>query len=375
MTFRTFLAATLVLGTMLTALPIHSHAAPANRASLTLTPLPGDTPDTPARLPGDFAIDYPEALKTHGNIGAVQVTLKVSADGRVSDVVVQFSHHPALEAAVIDALLAARLDPARRHGQPVDSTAQLRVNFRLAQPPGRGYASDGVVPYVLPRNSLAALPDTLRYDEPPTPVLTTQAVYPLALAREGVEGTARVAFLVDKTGRVIQTRVLDADQAAFGEAVAAMLESWKFTPAKRDCQPTDALLVKDHRFGAKSRDTALTDADRTLLSGLASGSVAPTELAGLDRMPAMRYSVAPVYPTELRRQHQNGRAVIEFMLAPSGRVHLPRVVNATHPEFGWSAATALLRARFDTPTRQGQPVVARLQLPFEFTTQPMRALP
>lgn len=219
------------------------------------------------------------------------------------------------------------------------------------------------------------MPAHLRSDAPPKPVLTAPAVYPYELAGQGVEGTARVAFLVDKTGRVIQTRVLEATQAAFGESVAAMLESWKFTPPQRGGQPTDTLLVKDHRFSRNSRDTALTEAERDLLSAPATGGDALPGLAELDRQPAMRYGVAPVYPTALRRRHQNGRAVIEFILDTEGHVHLPRIVEATHPDFGWSAATALLRARFDTPTRNGRPVAARLQLPFEFATQPVRAQP
>ena len=367
--------AAMTLATMMGPAQASSLTPSPDQATLTLSPLPGAKPDTPARLPGGFAIDYPESLKSHGNIGAVRVQLKVSADGQASNLVIQQSHHPALEAAVVDALLRTRLEPARRNGQAIESTALLTVAFRLTQPPGRWYAGGGITPYTLPRNSPEGVPAHLRYDEPPTPLLTTQAVYPYDLAHQGIEGSARVAFLVDKTGRVIQTRVLEADQTAFGESVAAMLESWKFTPAKRNGQPTDALLVKDHRFAAKSRDTALTDTDHDLLSAPASGGDALPGLSQLDRLPTMRYSVAPVYPAELRRRHQNGRTVIEFILDTEGHVHLPRIVEATHPDFGWSAATALLRARFDAPTRNGHPVAARLQLPFEFATQPVRAQP
>ena len=58
--------------------------------------------------------------------------------------------------------------------------------------------------------------------------------------------------------------------------------------------------------------------------------------------------------------------MIEFILDKAGRVHLPRIVDAVHQEFGWSAATALARWRFEPPLRQGQAVLARLRIPFEF---------
>ncbi len=318
--------------------------------------------DSPPRPPDGLKVDYPERLKGSGNVGSVLVRVRVSSTGTLSNLVVLQSHHAALEAAVVDKLLGTRFKPALRNGQPVEAEVLIRILFRYRPPQGRWYARDGILPYTLPRTSSDMLPENLRYDVPPKAVLATLPVYPYAMAKQGIPGTAKLAFVVGRDGRVTETRILDASHAEFGLATAAMLESWTFLPARRDGQVTTAVFIKEQAFSDDNRDTAVPDIDRALLSD--------TEhlyaLTELDRVPDVRYRVPPVYPRAHLGKARRETVTLEFFLDPEGRVHLPRIVEATHPEFGWSAATALARWRFEPPLRQGKPVFARLRIPFEF---------
>lgn len=322
--------------------------------------------DTPPRLPKGFEVPYPERLKGSGNVGAVLVRARVSASGLLSDLAVLQSHHAAIEDAVIDALLDARMEPATRNGHPVEATVLIPIQFKYRPPQGRWYAREGILPYTLPKKSGDTLPAELRYDKPPRPVLATLPVYPYALAQLGVEGSAKVAFVVGQHGRVTETRILESSHPEFGLATAAMLESWTFLPARRDGQPTAAMFVKEQTFSGDNRDTALTDVDQGLLDETSKADTRPYVLTELDHVPAARYRITPPYPRALAGQSLHETVMIEFILDKAGRVHLPRIVDAVHPEFGWSAATALARWRFEPPLRQGQPVLARLRIPFEF---------
>jgi hypothetical protein len=49
---------------------------------------------------------------------------------------------------------------------------------------------------------------------------------------------------------------------------------------------------------------------------------------------------------------------------------LPRIVTATQPEFGWSAATAITQWVFKAPHRGGEPVDVKVRIPFRFVAPP-----
>jgi TonB family protein len=333
--------------------------------------------DTAPRLPKLFTVEYPERLHGSGIVGNVLVRVRVSSTGKIKDLAVLLSHHAAIEAAVVDKLLDVQMEPATRAGQPVEATVVLTIQFKYIQPPSRFYANDGVRPYAMPKSSDDRLPAMLQYDIPPKSVLATLPVYPHDLAQHGIEGSAQVAFIVGKTGRVTETHVIEASHPEFGLATAAMLESWAFKPARRNDQPTAAYFVKTQMFSGSDRDTALSDIDQNLLKRAGQPDANLFALRDLDQVPAVRYRVAPPYPRTLVQQSLQEAVTIEFILDTEGRVHLPRIIDAAHPEFGWSAATALARWRFEPPLRQGKPVAARLRIPFEFSppkiTQPAAA--
>ncbi|MEO6004385.1 MAG: TonB family protein [Opitutus sp.] len=69
------------------------------------------------------------------------------------------------------------------------------------------------------------------------PVHQEQPVYPAALLDQRVEGSAVIAFLVELDGTISQCQVVEATDAAFGEAARAAIAQWEFSPPKFGGKP------------------------------------------------------------------------------------------------------------------------------------------
>ena len=69
------------------------------------------------------------------------------------------------------------------------------------------------------------------------PVHQEQPVYPAALLDQRVEGSAVVAFLVELDGTISQCQIVEATDAAFGEAARAAIAQWEFSPPKFGGKP------------------------------------------------------------------------------------------------------------------------------------------
>ncbi|HUL53277.1 MAG TPA: TonB family protein [Opitutaceae bacterium] len=196
----------------------------------------------------------------------------------------------------------------------------------------------------------------------------TLAVYPYELAVAGVEGEAELQFDVDPGGVARDIVVVRANEPAFGFAAKAMLEAWQFEPRIENGKAVSALAqTLKVRFDSASSDVALDASARRLLAELKKDTPDITRAGSLDGVPWAVKTVNPVHPRDLlKRSGVAGEATIDFLVDPNGRVQLPRIVSATQWEFGWAAATALLRFEFTPPMKGGVPTATRMRLPIKF---------
>ena len=88
--------------------------------------------DAPPRPRRTIRPDYPAEARRRGIEGETTLELTVDAAGRVSSVAVAVSSgHPELDAAALRAVKAAEFTPAQSGGSPVESSARLKLVFRL----------------------------------------------------------------------------------------------------------------------------------------------------------------------------------------------------------------------------------------------------
>ena len=86
-------------------------------------------------------------------------------------------------------------------------------------------------------------------DRPLTPIVRIPPLYPLRAKRRGVEGWVRVKFLVLKTGKVDQIKIVETEpEGIFDNSVRRCVSSWDFKPGTVDGEPVDVWAETVIRF-------------------------------------------------------------------------------------------------------------------------------
>lgn len=318
--------------------------------------------DVPPRPLERKAPVYPYGLRAAGVVGSVTLDAILGPDGSVEEVHVSRSNNPFFERPAIDAVMKWRFSPALKNGKPVKARIRQQINFDL---PNAEITSLWSIQK--PRDP-DKLPEPCRWDIPPEPVSTLMAAYPYEALQAGKQGKATVFFVVDLEGRVARTRVIEAADPAFGAALAAMIDGWRFKPARKaDGTPAYAMITISRDFLADGRgDVPVSDNAQWILGRLAKKKLECPKPSELDT-PIKPISVrAPVYPSALREAGRDGEARIEFYIDERGDAQLPRVVSATAPEFGYAAVQAVATWRFAAPKKAGKGTIVRVQQLVQF---------
>jgi TonB family protein len=161
-----------------------------------------------------------------------------------------------------------------------------------------------------------------------------------------------------------EIRVRAASEPAFGLALAAAMEAWEFEPAVKNGEPSGAILTRGQEFKVDGEDRLVSDGTRRLLRMLSAENPAIVDIAALDAPPEPLERVPPVFPQ--KHAGKDGSTEVDFIIDREGTVHLPRIVSASEPEFGWAAATAVTRWKFAPPRKAGEPVDARVRVQLDF---------
>lgn len=202
-----------------------------------------------------------------------------------------------------------------------------------------------------------------RYDTAPAAKKKVAPVYPYELLVNGTSGFAEATFVIDYAGRPLFTNAKAASDPAFAKAAVAMVEASQYVPGKRERHAVMSGATEQIKFqGLESLDPSA----RRILDALRSGEQSFPRVAELDERPKALQQDSPVYPRALKDDGLTGQAEIEFVIDREGRVLFPRIVSATHEDFGWAAATAVAQWRFQPPQKDGQKVEAVMRVPVLF---------
>lgn len=306
---------------------------------------------------------YPYEMRKNFISGEVNVGFVVNRKGRVTNAVVISSTSPDFDDAALKAVRQWRFRPGMVDGHPVDTQLSVPIVFNFTG--GGGRQEVGV--RQLGWWSQKRLPKAIRYDVAPRVREFVQPVYPYALLLKDVSGKATVDFVINPKGRVVALKVAKATRPAFGLALAAAVQRYAFTPALRHGRPTTTILKMEEDF---SRYKLTTSEDRTLLREEEKHPEKIVDLGHLDTPVRPRLTILPMFPLALRGKLDHGSAMIEILIDRDGNAHLPRIVEASNPAFGYAAAQAVSTWSFTPPKKNGRPVVARVIIPFKFKTKP-----
>lgn len=189
-------------------------------------------------------------------------------------------------------------------------------------------------------------------------------VYPYELLVAGKGGGwAEVRFAVDYAGTATFCTIVGSSHIAFGKSLQAEIESVEFIPPRKNGQPLMTSLQERYDFPA---EPPLDPISRDVLEELRKPDPMFVKVTQLDAPPVAVRQDPSTYPWALRSDGVAGRAEIEFIIDRNGRALFPRIISATHSDFGWAAATAVSRWRFQPPKQNGQKVDVRLTMPVVF---------
>lgn len=196
-----------------------------------------------------------------------------------------------------------------------------------------------------------------------------QPEFPSQLRLEGVpSGEVTLAVGRDAAGNPTDVLPIEATHPAMADAAVEAIKQWRFEPIDES-----GLL---NRAPVLLRVSFSYEGVIFMFSNLAGEAVAHAERS--DRPMTVRNAAAlpeppkpvsqpmPGYPRTLANQSLEGEARVTFYIDAEGRVRLPRVLEASTPEFGEAAVSAVANWRYETPRVKGAPVVVTDQWSFKF---------
>lgn len=163
--------------------------------------------------PTSFTGDYPD--NGGGAEGTVRGTLSVSASGSVTDVSIDSSVSPAIDAAFRSQARGLRFSPATLRCDPVAGTIQVSARFT------------------------APAPRCSERDQPPRPSrpFNVERAYPQRLLERETEGEVSATVRVGADGGVTDVIITGSTPpGAFDSAVDREVRRMRFSPARADCQ-------------------------------------------------------------------------------------------------------------------------------------------
>lgn len=220
--------------------------------------------------------------------------------------------------------------------------------------------------------------------------------YPIEAAKRGVTGYVVLDAVIDKSGKVRDSRVARS-VPEFDQAAVKTARAWRFAVTGIDGAPAEvsaflvfAFIIRNEASPPDELDLArfyveranYTPAEAALTRALetigreADCVTAIFNAAGAQRMagaggfepPRRIKHVKPVYPALAQRARVTGVVVIEGMIGVDGRVQCARVMKSV-PLLDQAALDAVGQWEFSPMISAGTPVPARLTMSVNFTLQ------
>jgi TonB family protein len=211
--------------------------------------------------------------------------------------------------------------------------------------------------------------------------------YPVVAQENSVEGTTICSFIINKTGKVSDVKVIKSvDKSLDKEAVRViqMMPPWK--PAKingeeESVEKTVAFVAK--LIGGKETDTITptryTEADyEIVVKGYAPTSISSCYTGSIHTIVSNTYTAEfadvedyiekhLVYPPEMIKDSIEGSVICQFKVSKRGRISRIKVIQSLHPALDKEAVRLIKSMPKWTPAhKNGKPVESKTTLEIDF---------
>lgn len=187
---------------------------------------------------------HPPELYVRGIEGEALVVFTLSPEGKVLNPKVESASHEDFGKAALEAIRQWTFTPATEDGKPVNATLKLPFKFAIT--------------FEERFNLAVGRPVYVTVEEPvheaselkgrPRPVSRPESSYPEELKGSGKEGTVVVEFVIDKEGKVVNPKIVQASSEEFILPALAEAALTQFEPMKKDGEPVYAKISFPFRF-------------------------------------------------------------------------------------------------------------------------------
>lgn len=201
-------------------------------------------------------------------------------------------------------------------------------------------------------------------------IQTVEARFPWMLSQQGItEGWASIAITVDSEGNLLDALPVSYTKRAFAEAAVDALRTWRFEPTR--IRGVAVGTQVELMFNFQAVGVVMTfDINRYLDRFIEQApEYKPSTLRELDRVPTPITAPAPLYGGDLADKGVTGQAVVEFYIDETGTVRVPAVLSADFEELGILAIAAVETWKFEPPTSNNHPVLAKVRQTFWFNSK------
>lgn len=313
-------------------------------------------------------ISRPEVDSPEEGVGTGLFEVKVDATGKVAAVMLLRSNNPVWAEAMVGQYLASEYKPATKDGQPVEHTLKDGMNFSHTTRTASMMRETTFTPGVVRISPAPGGTGAKAYDSPPEIMNYPAGAYPYALVADKVEDKARFILAIDEKGRVAQPAEIDAAREETKLAVRAIIDAYRFRPARLGGKPVPAAFKSEISFGLRKGDVRLSDSAIDILEVLKDEPAKIIAAEEADQLPQQIVFLKPAMPSTDWCPMASGSVEIEFYIDKKGRAQLPHVISASDPAFGYVAVQAATFWRFIPLKKNGDTVVARARATLYFPT-------
>ncbi|HND61684.1 MAG TPA: TonB family protein [Opitutaceae bacterium] len=254
--------------------------------------------------------------------------------------------------------VARVLEAPAKLERELSQTAQ-EWRFAPARQAGRAVPATITMPFIV-TYELPAVDPSKRLKIPRV-VSQRRPEYPFEMRANGLGAEVRIDFVVDIEGRVRNAYAVRSSNPSFDDAALDAVRQWRFEPGEEDGHPVRVHMQVPVIFQLQGGDqTSIVTTQRPDLSKL------PEEYR-YDTAPVPVGIARPVYPYALLRAHKEGRAVVRYVVGPSGEVVYAKVHEASDPEFGAALLAAVELFVYTPASKAGRPSSALVAFESKFT--------
>ena len=203
---------------------------------------------------------------------------------------------------------------------------------------------------------------------------TTDPIFPHEVLQLAVkEGEARVVINVDPDGKLKEWLVVGYTMPQFASVAVSAVKQWKFEPARWRGESVGTVVELVFHFETHGTLVISQNVSEVLEAHLVhmmeqTYAFRTYSLRELDRIPTPIATVKPSYSPDLAAKGITGKVSVDFFIDETGSVRMPAVSANDDVHLTALAIDALRQWKFEPPTHNGRPVLAKAVQVFNFGT-------